>query len=253
MRRVRVAAHVHSDWSYDGSWTLDALAAELGRRGYDAALMSEHDRGLDAARWQAYQAACAAASAGGALLIPGIEYSDADNIVHVPAWGDLPFLGEGLATGELLDQVDVHGGVAIFAHPARRDALNVIDPACLDRFTGIEVWNRKYDGYAPSRAAADLLRRHPGALATVGLDFHTRKQFHPLAMVMDLEGGATAAGIIDAIRGRRAQAMAFRMPALTLTRGAAWPAMREVERARKGAAQRVRRARRFAEAHRAAR
>jgi hypothetical protein len=243
MIRVRVAAHVHSDWSYDGSWTLDALAAELGRRGYDAVLMSEHDRGFDAARWRAYQAACAVASTPATLLIPGIEYSHPENVVHVPVWGELPFLGQSLPTAELLDGADAHGGVAIFAHPARRDALRTIDPACLERFAGIELWNRKYDGYAPSRAAADLLRSHPGALATVGLDFHTHKQFHPLAMVMDLADGPSAAGIVDAIREQRAQAMAFRVPALTLARGAAWPAIREVERARRGAARRVRRAR----------
>ncbi len=250
MTRVRVAAHVHSDWSYDGSWTLEALAAELGRRGYDAVLMSEHDRGFDEAHWRAYQAACETASTPATLLIPGIEYSDAENVVHVPVWGDLPFLGEGLVTARLLDAVDAHDGVAVFAHPARRDALHKIDPACLGRFSGIEVWNRKYDGYAPSREAADLLSRHPGALATVGLDFHTRKQFHPLAMVIDLAGAVSAAAVVDAMRRRRAQATAFRVPALSLTRGAAWPAIREVERARRGAARRVRRARRLAGAAR---
>lgn len=246
MTRVRVAAHVHSDWSYDGSWTLDALAAEFGRRGYDAVLMAEHDRGFDAERWDAFCAACAAASTSRLLVVPGIEYSDADNVVHVPVWGELPFLGEGLCTPELLDRVDAHGGVAILAHPARRDALHAIDPACLDRFTGIELWNRKYDGYAPSRAATELLRSGPDAVAMVGLDFHTRRQFHPLAMVMDLEDGVTEAGIVNAIRQRKAKATAFRVPALALTRGAAWPAIREVERARRGAARRLRRTHRLA-------
>jgi hypothetical protein len=250
MRRVRVAAHVHSEWSYDGSWRLDALAAEFGRRGYDAVLMAEHDRGFGSERWDAFRAACAAASTPRLLLVPGIEYSDPANVVHVPVWGEVPFLGEGLPTPQLLDRVEAHDGVAILAHPARRDALHTIDPDCLDRFTGIELWNRKYDGYAPSPVATELLRRHPDAVAMVGLDFHTRRQFHPLAMVLDVSDRADAAGIVGALRHRRAQATAFRVPALALTRGAAGPAIREVERARRGAARRVRQARRLAQSAR---
>jgi predicted metal-dependent phosphoesterase TrpH len=92
--QIRVAAHVHSDWSYDGSWNLADLARAFHRRGYSAVLMAEHDRGFDSGRWAAYRAACAEASArGGAILVPGIEYSDSANDVHIPVWGDIPFLG----------------------------------------------------------------------------------------------------------------------------------------------------------------
>ncbi len=31
---VKAAAHVHSDWSYDGSWSLEDIAREFRRRGY---------------------------------------------------------------------------------------------------------------------------------------------------------------------------------------------------------------------------
>lgn len=33
MTRIRVAAHVHSDWSYDGQWSLPKIAAAFGRFG----------------------------------------------------------------------------------------------------------------------------------------------------------------------------------------------------------------------------
>ena len=36
--RVRVAAHVHSDWSYDGTWSLSKIATTFARLGYDAVL-----------------------------------------------------------------------------------------------------------------------------------------------------------------------------------------------------------------------
>ena len=96
LRRIRVAAHVHSSWSYDGRWSLSQIAATFGRLGYDAILLAEHDRGFDAERWSAYRRACADASTESMLLVPGLEYSDASNSVHVPVWGDVPFFGEGV-------------------------------------------------------------------------------------------------------------------------------------------------------------
>ena len=98
MRRIRVAAHVHSDWSYDGRWSLERIAQVFGLLGYDAVLLAEHDRGFDAARWKALRAGCARASTERTQLVPGIEYSDPTNAVHVPVWGDIPFLGEAVGT-----------------------------------------------------------------------------------------------------------------------------------------------------------
>jgi hypothetical protein len=243
VQRTRAAAHVHSDWSYDGSWSLAEIAAAFGRRGYDAVLLAEHDRGFDPARWSAYRAACAEASTPTSLLVPGIEYSDPSNTVHVPVWGDIPFLGEGLQTGELLERAASAGGLAVLAHPGRRDVWMRFDPAWMRHLVGVELWNRKYDGYAPNRAAASLLRERPELLPVVSLDFHTARQFHPLAMLFELDGDATEARICAALRERRSRPTAFRIPALHLARSPAWPALRGLERARKSAAVRVRSAR----------
>src|SRR6185312_13160507 len=98
MNPVRVAAHVHSEWSYDGTWSLSRIATTFARLGYRAVLLAEHDRGFDDERWLAYRAACQQASNWNLLLVPGIEYSDPANTVHVPVWGDIPFLGEGVET-----------------------------------------------------------------------------------------------------------------------------------------------------------
>ena len=48
-KMLRAAAHVHSDWSDDGAWSLDAIARSFRRRHYDVVLMCEHSRGLDGA------------------------------------------------------------------------------------------------------------------------------------------------------------------------------------------------------------
>jgi hypothetical protein len=238
MRRIRVASHVHSEWSYDGRWTLEQISEAFARRGYDAVLLAEHDRGFDAARWAEYRAACAAVNAG-ARLVPGIEYSDPTNSVHVPVWGDIPFLGESLDTAELLPAARAAGGVAVLAHPGRREVGRTLDPALLHHFTGIEIWNRKYDGYAPNRMAGELVRTRPGVIPMVSLDFHTARQFHPLAMLVEVAGEPSEAEICAALAARRAQPAAFGLPAAPLTRPPAWHAMRGVELARKRVAARV--------------
>jgi len=244
MSVLRLAAHIHSEWSYDGRWSLDEIGRGFERRGYDAVLLCEHDRGFDADRWQAYRDACANASTAEMLLVPGIEYSDPTNTVHVPVWGKIPFLGEGLETADLLRRVKRSGGVSVLAHPARRNALERLDDESLSYLTGVELWNRKYDGYAPSQVAISLLRRRPTLLPVVGLDFHTARQFHPLAMIIAGPNERSESGICAALRDGAAHATAFGLPAVKLASGLALPAMCGLERARRSVAAQIRAARR---------
>lgn len=236
MTSVRVAAHVHSDWSYDGTWGLSRIATTFARLGYDAVLLAEHDRGFDAEKWLAYRAACRRASTSSLLLVPGLEYSDPTNSIHVPVWGEIPFLGEGIETDELLRRVEEIGGFAVLAHIGRRKAWRMIEPDWLDRISGLELWNRKYDGYAPNAVALDLLGKHGDLIPFVSLDFHTARQFHPLAMIVELAGDLTVERVFNALEARRALPTAFGVPALRLLGGPAWPALRVLERTRKRAA-----------------
>src|SRR5258708_38741116 len=103
--KVLAACHVHSAWSYDGSWSLQDLSAKFSRHGCRVLMMTEHDRGFSASRLAEYREACAQASSDRLLVVPGIEYSDPTNRIHVLVWGKIPFLGEGLPTGEMLDSV----------------------------------------------------------------------------------------------------------------------------------------------------
>lgn len=244
MSEVRIACHVHSDWSYDGQWSLEQLAGAFARRGYDAILMAEHDRGFTAARHARYRAACARASTAATLVVGGIEYSDPTNSVHIPVWGEqLPFLGEGRDSDALIHDAHDHGAVAVLAHPARRDALHRLADGDLRRLTGIELWNRKYDGYAPNKRVAELLSQRAQLTPFVSLDFHTARQFHPLAMVASIDGELTEASLCAALRAGAVRATAFSLPALALTRGPAWPAICGVERVRHGLVKPVRRLR----------
>jgi hypothetical protein len=223
--KALAACHIHSDWSYDGSWPIEQLAAEFARRGYDVLLMNEQDRGFSQAILDEDRAACRRASTTEILVVPGIEYSDAANTVHVLTWGDVPFLGEGLPTSKILDEVSRSRGVSVFAHPRRRDAWRQFDPAWSEKLLGVEVWNRKTDGWRPSDKGTDLAEI-PGRIPFVSLDFHERNQFFPLTMVLDLEGEALESSVLRCLRARRCHPTVFgmrltarvcRMAALALT------------------------------------
>jgi hypothetical protein len=208
---VLAACHLHSKWSYDGSWSLENLRAKFSRRGCRILMMTEHDRGFTSGRLDEYREACAQASSGKTLVVPGIEYSDATNCVHVLVWGAVPFLGEGLPTSEMLEAVKAADGLAVLAHPSRRDAWKSFEPSWADQLLGIEVWNRKYDGWAPSQTAPALLRT-ASAIPFVGLDFHTQRQSFPLTMTLDIQGYVSEETVLESLRSRRCYARAFGQP-----------------------------------------
>jgi hypothetical protein len=242
MSLLRVAAHVHSTWSYDGEWELGDLARAFARRGYDAVLMSEHDCTFDDERWEHFRAACATASTGGALLVPGIEYSDAASLVHVPVWGADRFLGSERPTGELLRDARAAGAVAVLAHPDRRSAWRSFAPDWLELAHGVEIWNRKVDGWAPGSAGLELAA---GAdlWPFVGLDFHSARQFFPLAMTAPLDGALSPRAVLDVLRAGRLRPTAFGRPAASFSHGRGLEAVRAGERVRRPLARAYRRAR----------
>jgi predicted metal-dependent phosphoesterase TrpH len=208
---ISAACHLHSSWSYDGSWPLEKLSASLADRGCRVLLMTEHDRGFSETRLLQYREACAAASSDKLLVIPGIEYSDPDNRVHVLVWGPVPFLGEALPTRQMLEAVRAHGGIAVLAHPARKSAWKLYEPEWADLLLGVEAWNRKYDGWAPARMDATF-QQADTLIRFVGLDFHTRRQFFPLSMTLMLDGQITEHAVIQSLRSNRCSARAFGLP-----------------------------------------
>jgi len=245
MRKVRAAAHVHSEWSYDASWALPDLAKAFSRRGYDVVLMAEHDRGFDEARWDEYKRACAEASADGILLVPGMEYEDADNVVHVPVWGEaMPYLGHGRPTADVLQDARDEGAVAVLAHPWRRDAVERFDPDWVQFLAAVEIWNRHYDGVAPNPGGRRFAQQH-GLPPFVSLDFHSRRQFFPLAMELEIDGPVTTTAVYEELRQGRFRPAAMRVSALRFTNGLPGTTMRGLERARRvlrGPARRLERA-----------
>ena len=224
--------HVHSKWSYDGSWSLEALGAKFARHGYRIVMMTEHDKGFTAARLNEYREACSQASSDKILVVPGIEYSDAKNRVHVLVWGRVPFLGAGLPTGEMLEGVTAANGLAVLAHPSRRDAWKTFELSWAGHLLGVEAWNRKYDGWAPNKTSPPLLRA-ANAIPFVGLDFHTQRQSFPLAMALDIYGHVSEETVLDSLRSRRCCARGFGLPLSQYVVRKAMPVLKMAERSRR--------------------
>lgn len=232
MSTVRAAFHVHSEWSYDARLTLGEVAALFRRHRYDAVFMCEHDRGFSPQRLHEYVAACERESARGPLLVPGIEYADPDDRVHVPVWGPVPFLGEEVPTARLLEAVAEHAGAAVLAHPRRRDAWQMVDPAWLKLCAGVEIWTRKWDGWAPNPRACRWAAE-AGVAGVAALDLHQPGQTFPLAMELELRGPLSVQACVQALRAGACRAMIGPLPAAPLTRGALAAAARAVERRRR--------------------
>ena len=231
-RSIRAVAHVHSEWSDDATWTLPEIAMTFARLGYDVVLMSEHSRGFTSTKWQEYIEACRQVSSERLLLVPGIEYGDQDDVVHIPVWGPVPFFGDGLPTGKLLQDVNDAAGIAIWAHPWRRNAWDRFESSWLEHLAAVEVWNRKYDGIAPSRAALRFARQE-GIRATVALDFHTRRQLFPLSLGLDLELGPSETAVYEALAVGQFAPRAFGLPLSLVVGGPGGATLRGLEVARR--------------------
>jgi hypothetical protein len=112
----------------------------------------------------------------------------------------------------VLDGVSAAKGVAVLAHPSRKKAWTLFEPRWVDHLLGIEAWNRKYDGWAPSDRAPALLNAS-GAIPFVGLDFHTHRQSFPLRMALEVPSTVVAEEtVLASLRSRRCSPRAFGLP-----------------------------------------
>jgi hypothetical protein len=155
--------------------------------------------------------------------------------VHVLVWGSVPFLGEGVPTAELLRAVKASRGISVLAHPSRRGAWRLFEPEWVQYLDGIELWNRKTDGWAPSRHAPLLLKRysvHP----FVGMDFHDRRQLFPLGMRIMTSEPITEESMLANVKAGTYTAIAYGIELDTVFRSGANLVLSTAEAGRRAAA-----------------
>jgi hypothetical protein len=149
-----------------------------------------------------------------------LEYSEKTNAIHVLVWGDIPFLGLEMDTGELLGRVAEYGGIAVLAHPCSKSVLKIFKNEWNKYLTGLEIWNRKADGLAVSPDVHKWFKDSgKNLLPFVGLDFHCPKQLWPLVMKFELEPPATESKILSAIRQGRCFPAVWGLPLCYFTSG----------------------------------
>jgi len=245
MRRLRLASHIHTHRSDDSDWGLERLVRVLRRAGFHGALVCDHDRTMDDAGWRALQLECdRVGNDRRFVLIPGIEYQDPDHVVHLPVFGRAPFYGRSPVIGEVLRRVRGDGGAAVFAHPARREAWRRFEPAWATGLSGVEVWNRKYDGIRPGTWATAAAREH-GIPSFTALDWHGPRQLYPLAMSVPAppagRNGRRGDDAVASLLEGRGVATAFGMGVDRFDRGILGRATRTLESSRRWIAPHLRR------------
>lgn len=241
MKKIRLACHVHTEWSDDADWNLKRLARVLRAAGFHGALLCDHDRTMTEDRRRKQVAACRTASTSQFLFVPGVEYQDPDHVVHMPVYGDIPFFSRSPNMGELLAYAAEAGGAAVFAHPGRRDAHTRFDEAWVPHLSGIEVWNRKYDGITPNRWAIDTANS-TGLPGFTALDFHGPRQIYPLAMTLHIAGPTSPSQIIDSLRAGDCHPSAFGLAPEAYASGRLGTAVDGLENTRRRLAPYIRRA-----------
>jgi hypothetical protein len=75
----------------------------------------------------------------------------------------------------------------------------------------------------------------------VSLDFHTRRQFFPLGLSLQLDGPVTRESVLLGLRAGRFEPVFSARSALAFTAGVAERALQALEQARRHAAARIRR------------
>lgn len=216
---VKAVTHIHSEWSYDGHMTITRIVKLFDKLGYDIVLTAEHDRTFDNNRWENYKNSCCEASTKRTLIVPGIEYSDANNAVHILVWGVSEFLGKGQETGHLLQKANEKNGICVLAHPGRRDAWQQLAKSWVPFLHGIEIWNRKFDGIVPSQNAIDLLRTYSTVTPFAGLDLHQINQLFPLSMMLEINGDLSVENVLSALRSSTCHPLAFGFSTSYFTNG----------------------------------
>lgn len=176
--KLKGALHLHTTLSHDGVMSLGELVAFFKGKGYDYIAVTEHSYDVDDQSMANLARQAEALSTDNFLVIPGIEFRGHDYV-------DL--IGYGVTRtcphddpSKIIEHINEHNGVAVFAHPAIRDYQT--DPAWLAKLDGVEMWNVTHEGkYLPQmkgiRKFQQLTAGNSNLLAFAGLDMHRPESY----------------------------------------------------------------------------
>lgn len=163
MGRIRVAIHLHTDFSWDSNLAPRRLARLAREQGFDCIAVTDHD---DIA------GALAARDAGELRVIVGIEVSSRDgHIIGLFVEQPIP---PGLSGAETIARIRGQGGLALAPHPfgvlCEGSLMGSVE-RLLPQFDALEIHNAQNPFWWEDRRAARLAQQH-GVRAYVGSDCH---------------------------------------------------------------------------------
>jgi hypothetical protein len=184
---LRGVIHTHSTYS-DGEYTLGELREVLTAEGCSFACMTDHAEFFDEATLRAYVAECEALSDEKFRFVAGLEY-ECERRMHVLGYGVTTLAGT-TDPQRVIEHIERAGGVSVIAHPMDSMFEWIETFEVLPR--GVEAWNSKYDGRAAPRPGTfhlitRLRRRRPEMLAFYGVDYHWKKQFRGLHLLVECD------------------------------------------------------------------
>jgi hypothetical protein len=192
---IKTAAHLHSNFSYDGKLTLPELRVLLQQHGIQCALMTEHTDDFSAAKAEEFAHACADASTSDFIFIPGFEvpYHNA----HILMLGARAFVESGD-----LSQWRQASAYGVLAHPHRNKY--VVDDTMRAAIDAVEIWNSQYDGKRTPRPHAETLLRKESQRkplrAFAGWDLHRTEHAGGPWLAIDADE-LTVEAVLAALRG----------------------------------------------------
>jgi hypothetical protein len=189
MKSLRGILHIHSDFSYDGSNTIEEWASFLKNKGYDFVCFTEHDDSFDHHKMIQFVESCNRVCTHSFHAIPGIEFR-CKNLVHI--------LGIGMKSYRSIhDPFDAaafireNGGMSVIAHPGlfKRDTIQQL----VKVVDGMEIWNGLKDSrFLPDPVIlnlfADSKKVNQNLIAFGGADLHSISSYFPLDIYLNHDG-----------------------------------------------------------------
>lgn len=195
--------HLHTEYSYDGNYTLSDIAGLAKKHGHSFILLTEHNDDFNDDKMKRFVSACKHFSSDSMLIIPGLEVN-CDFGRHILALGVTRRI-ETASPDHVVESIKENGGLAIIPHPCLYQFRSFL--ASAENLNGVEVWNSRYDGtWAPNPRSFSLLRRlrheNPNIFAYAGQDAHSLSDVSDLRVTMELESITEYEILFSLARGR---------------------------------------------------
>jgi predicted ATP-grasp superfamily ATP-dependent carboligase len=156
-RRTRGVIHIHTNYSYDGTASIEAVVEEAKKCGYSFIVLTEHAESLDEDSMAGYVKRCKALQTLELMVIPGLEVR-CNNGTHLLGINVQKHI-ESSSVLEVAKEIKDCGGICIVAHPSKNEYnLSTEEIGCMD---GMEIWNssRRSGLTIPKLDAIRILRR----------------------------------------------------------------------------------------------